>query len=46
MARKKQPIKAQADAAHVTDTIGVLMEQLQSALVAASGAAVEDRVAR
>lgn len=46
MARKKQPVEAQAVCAHVTDPISVLMEQLQSALVAASGAAVEDRVAR
>ncbi|AEM48113.1 ParB domain protein nuclease [Acidithiobacillus ferrivorans SS3] len=46
MARKKQPVEAQAISAHVTDPISVLMEQLQSALVAASGAAVEDRVAR
>ncbi|MFA6181536.1 MULTISPECIES: ParB/RepB/Spo0J family partition protein [Acidithiobacillus] len=46
MARKKQPVEAQAISAHVTDPISVLMEQLQSALVTASGAAVEDRVAR
>ena len=46
MTRKKQPVEAQAISAHVTDSISVLMEQLQSALVAASGAAVEDRVAR
>jgi hypothetical protein len=46
MARKKQPVEAQAISAHVTDPISVLMEQLQSALVAASGDAVEDRVAR
>ncbi|WP_215889483.1 IbrB-like domain-containing protein [Acidithiobacillus ferrooxidans] len=45
MSRKKQPVEAQAIGAQITDTISVLMEQLQSALVAASGAAVEDRVA-
>ena len=46
MARKKQPIEAQTTGAQITDTISVLMDQLQAALGVASGDAVEDRVAR
>ena len=47
MDRKKQPVKAALPAgAPATDPIAVLMEQLQAALGAASGDAVDDRVAR
>jgi hypothetical protein len=46
MARKKQPEEAQTTCAQITDTISVLMDQLQAALGVASGDAVEDRVAR
>jgi Predicted transcriptional regulators len=47
MARKKQSVEVKAtDATHGSDPISDLMEQLRSALVAASGDAVEDRVAR
>ena len=47
MARKKQPAKVPlSTSASDTDLIAVLMEQLQSALGAASGDAVDDRVAR
>ena len=47
MARKKQPAEVPATGGpQGSDPISGLMEQLQSALVAASGDAVEDRVAR
>ena len=47
MARKKQPAEVPATGGpQGSDPISGLMEQLRSALVAASGAAVEDRVAR
>ena len=52
MARKKQPVAGdnhvavQAAGTPVADPISVLMAQLQAALGAASGDAVEDRVAR
>ena len=47
MTRKKKPAEVQATTDSLNpDAISDLMEQLQAALVAASGDAVEDRVAR
>lgn len=47
MTRKKKPAEVQATTDSLnSDAISDLMEQLQAALVAASGDAVEDRVAR